>query len=134
MNYDPWELVFIQCKNCGYTSDDLEEFVKNKNKPAGREQECKVCCANRVKLIGQVTKKIIDAACNKPCFRCGNRYPAYVMDFHHLDPNMKDLSVSGMKTYRIDRVLSEIDKCIVVCANCHRVIHNEVGHEKQGSS
>lgn len=44
--------------------------------------------------------------------------------FHHLDPNQKDFGI-GSKGYTrsFDKVKKELDKCICVCANCHREIH-----------
>ena len=53
-------------------------------------------------------------------------YNKYIgaLGFHHLDPNQKDFSI-GSKGYTrsFDKVKKELDKCICVCANCHREIH-----------
>lgn len=58
----------------------------------------------------------------EPCTDCGVRYPEYVMDFHHLDPSGKDRSVMEMVKYAgWDRLLEEIEKCVLLCANCHRI-------------
>lgn len=58
------------------------------------------------------------------CCVCG--YDKYVgaLDFHHLDEKSKnfDLSTKGL-TRSWDRTKTEVDKCILVCANCHREIH-----------
>ena len=55
---------------------------------------------------------------NKPCADCGIKYPYYVMQFDHL--NDKEYSIASLVNYnnraKLDR---EIDKCEVVCANCH---------------
>ncbi len=58
------------------------------------------------------------------CEQCGeNRSPC--LDFHHTDPTTKDHGISdiarGRKSQK--RVLAEVAKCIVLCANCHRVLH-----------
>lgn len=58
------------------------------------------------------------------CIICGyDKYPG-ALDFHHTDPKQKDfgLSSSGI-TRSWARVKEELDKCILVCANCHREIH-----------
>ena len=57
------------------------------------------------------------------CEVCGeNRH--WVLDFHHKDPSEKEEGVSRLvRSAGIDRVLQEIDKCIVLCANCHRDLH-----------
>lgn len=58
---------------------------------------------------------------NAPCVDCGVRYPPYVMDFDHRDPNTKYRTVSQLLSHGSERrVVEEIDKCDLVCSNCHR--------------
>jgi hypothetical protein len=45
------------------------------------------------------------------------------MDFHHIDPNKKEYSISDLKTYSFDKLKVELDKCILVCRNCHGELH-----------
>lgn len=46
-------------------------------------------------------------------------------DFHHLNPKEKDFGLGDKtSTVKWDKVQTEIDKCILVCANCHRQIHS----------
>jgi len=57
------------------------------------------------------------------CLECGVYHPA-VLDFHHIDPEMKNGSVHTLlrsKSYK--KVLEEVEQCLVLCANCHRVYH-----------
>ena len=59
---------------------------------------------------------------NVPCTDCGKIYPWYVMDFDHVRGKKKfNLSVVGSKMYSLETIDKEIDKCDVVCANCHRI-------------
>jgi len=65
------------------------------------------------------------------CVKCGeNRIVC--LDFHHRDPNKKEFSVSGMLwTHSKKRILEEIAKCDILCANCHRIEHeNDNGTEE----
>lgn len=55
------------------------------------------------------------------CVICGETDPC-CLEFHHLDPTEKELQVSEQHN-NLGRVLKEINKCIVVCSNCHRKIH-----------
>ena len=61
----------------------------------------------------------------KGCQRCGVTNPV-VLEFHHVrgkkDKNLSDLA---MRCASIERIKTEVDKCEVVCANCHRIIHHE---------
>ena len=58
------------------------------------------------------------------CERCGEDRPA-ALDFHH--PDSKDIGVSQMVNhgYSKRRIREEIDRCVVLCANCHRTKHRE---------
>lgn len=60
---------------------------------------------------------------NLSCEKCGeDRY--WVLDFHHVDPKTKDFDVSVLvNKCSKNLLLKEIDKCIVLCANCHRDFH-----------
>jgi hypothetical protein len=59
---------------------------------------------------------------DQPCADCGVSFPPCVMDYHHIDPTTKKFSI-GRGSYRNSRklILEEISKCILVCANCHRL-------------
>lgn len=56
-----------------------------------------------------------------PCADCGNRYPAECMDFDHRDGEVKLLNIAMSPSISTARLLAEIEKCDIVCANCHRV-------------
>lgn len=64
---------------------------------------------------------------NKPCTDCGKQYPYYVMDFDHLDPTKKEKNVGRLtaRSFSLEKIQKEIDKCELVCSNCHRIrTHN----------
>ncbi len=61
------------------------------------------------------------------CARCGYNKCAEALDFHHTDPEKKDFSISSKGYTRSwKRVQEELDKCIMICANCHREVHAEL--------
>lgn len=58
------------------------------------------------------------------CQFCG--YSKYVgaIDFHHVDSTSKKFGLSMDQMYRSwETVKKELDKCVIVCANCHRELH-----------
>lgn len=58
------------------------------------------------------------------CSVCGKRYPIAVYDLHHRDPAAKEFALSNaIGNKNIDSLLAEAEKCDIVCANCHRVMH-----------
>lgn len=58
------------------------------------------------------------------CITCGYTRCQAALDFHHLDPTQKEFGISldGI-TRSWTRVQAELDKCVLVCSNCHREIH-----------
>ena len=66
------------------------------------------------------------------CTRCGyNKYQG-ALDFHHLDPKEKDFNPGHLKKYKFDdKIKKELDKCILVCSNCHREIHYEIKQKEK---
>jgi len=60
------------------------------------------------------------------CSKCGIK-DFRVLDFHHRDRERKDMEVSNMVRLRWskEKILEEMSKCDVLCANCHRIEHSE---------
>lgn len=60
------------------------------------------------------------------CCICGEQHTS-CLDFHHLDPTTKDFVISGAGSkVGMMRLIEEIQKCVVVCKNCHTKIHDGV--------
>lgn len=65
---------------------------------------------------------IIRTAKDKPCADCNIAFPYFVMDFDHVrDEKRFDISAAHKLGVTFADLLDEIEKCDVVCANCHRV-------------
>ncbi len=64
---------------------------------------------------------------NLKCEKCPEDHSA-CMDFHHEDPGKKEITIAKAIQHRWSRkrILKEIEKCIVLCANCHRKLHASV--------
>jgi hypothetical protein len=64
------------------------------------------------------------------CRQCGEADPA-CLDFHHRDPSHKIFSVAFLvaQGYSLERIMAEIEKCDLLCANCHRKL--EAGQRAQ---
>lgn len=59
------------------------------------------------------------------CEICGYKKSFRALEFHHKDPSKKDFTISG-KSWSFERLKIEVDKCILVCSNCHAEIHDEI--------
>lgn len=72
-------------------------------------------------------KQFVTELKSKPCARCKGTFPPAAMDFHHLDPETKEMNIGARyANLSMESLQKEIDKCILVCANCHRIIHQEL--------
>ncbi|OGL40555.1 MAG: hypothetical protein A3C43_01895 [Candidatus Schekmanbacteria bacterium RIFCSPHIGHO2_02_FULL_38_11] len=61
------------------------------------------------------------------CSRCGYSKCIEALEFHHLDSDGKDFGISNNGYTRSwSKIKKELDKCIVLCANCHREVHLKI--------
>lgn len=59
------------------------------------------------------------------CKRCNGKFHPSIYEFHHRDPELKDSELSKMLQLSWIRLAEELDKCDLLCANCHRLAHHE---------
>lgn len=67
------------------------------------------------------------------CLRCGYKKCLAGLDFHHPDPSTKDPKFHSKLHWSAERIKRELDKCWLVCKNCHAEIHYEINHGPQKS-
>ena len=112
------------CTKCGKELP-IEDFNWRSKKNGTRRSECKTCHTDFMKEVYENKKKTVsEIKKNLKCAKCGEERE-YCLDFHHIDPNEKENTIARMTSnnYRLDAVLNEIKKCIVLCSNCHREFH-----------
>ena len=128
------------CTTCGIEKP-LEEFPLRSDRPTVRLGTCRDCkrlyarahyAANidyyKEKAARHRTRQHVDNYCDliaylraHPCVDCGET-DVRVLQFDHVDPSLKSQDVSVMvRSCQWSRVLDEIEKCEVRCANCHRL-------------
>lgn len=64
-------------------------------------------------------KAIQDAKSNAVCADCKEDYPYWIMQFDHLNDKLFTIAQATVEGRSLDTVLKEIEKCDIVCANCH---------------
>jgi len=107
-----------RCGVCGET--DKAKFYGKKRKICGK-------CQNRYVIeSGRKKKKQAVAHKGNKCIKCGYNKCINALEFHHRDPFTKDKNWSRMRGWKWDRLVKELDKCDLLCANCHREIHDEI--------
>ena len=90
-------------------------YVKNKAKANQRRYA-------HQKRTRQNLRQLLILAKDVPCADCGERHPFWAMDFDHRDPSTKEINPSRISAegWSLKRTESELAKCDVVCALCHR--------------
>ena len=117
----------METKICTKCNQELpiNDFNWRDKKKGTRRSECKYCHTKYMKEMYETKRSIVsDIKSQMKCKKCGeNRY--YVLDFHHLNPSEKETTVARMvsNNYQLEKTLQEIEKCIVLCSNCHRECH-----------
>ncbi len=87
-----------------------------------RDQQLPLAIARRQRSYA-IKRKFIDEIKSQPCADCGKRFASCAMDFDHRDGQEKLANIAhmGVRNWSLEKIKSEIKKCDIVCANCHRV-------------
>jgi hypothetical protein len=87
---------------------------------------CKKCSVENVqKRRYKLKEKAVEYKGGK-CELCGYDKCIDALEFHHKNPDEKDFGISQKGiTRKWEQIKDELDKCICVCANCHREIHSK---------
>jgi hypothetical protein len=116
----PEKTIVSICTTHGETDFALENFgTKNER---FRCKKCRTEAVHRRRLL--VKDKAVKYKGGK-CSKCGYNKCNAALDFHHLDPNEKEIQIGSGNTIAWETLKKELDKCILVCSNCHREIHDE---------
>ena len=112
------------CKYCSKYYPELDFGVAGTiSGKTYRRLKCRHCFNNDKKLLRNKYRKFLQYYKEKRgCFKCGIK-DCRVLDFHHLRDKEFTIGYAAYNHLAFDRVKKEIEKCAVVCANCHRIIH-----------
>lgn len=115
-------VISRKCPRCNKVKS-LDEFYKRRGKD-GSSTYCKQCTSNQCLERQRRLKLLAVAYLGSCCKLCGYNKCIAALDFHHTDPSEKDFSISDNFKHRSFEVIRpELDKCILVCSNCHRELH-----------
>lgn len=86
-----------------------------------RERRAPLIKDRKARYRAEVSERIRDLKHMKPCGDCGERYPFFVMQYDHLGDKEANIADMTRLLWSWERIQAEIDKCELVCANCHAV-------------
>ncbi len=119
---------------------DIKDFAKNITHRDGVQTYCKQCKRQNDRDYYTRKHRIIRVRLNQnrlnikkwfrelksslTCTKCTENHPA-CLTFHHNDPTKKEHNISDMihRVWSRKKVLEEMEKCTVLCENCHRKLH-----------
>ena len=93
---------------------DKNYYNKNKKEIYKKKRE-------RVKRYKLEFTQLLGGKCSK----CGYNKCTAALDFHHNYENKEDNIARIIKDFSKQKALKEVKKCILLCANCHRELHNK---------
>ena len=114
-----------KCPKCKAIKE-RKEFYSIKGQKIKVGGFCKSCVlVNNTEKRKEVKRKCVEYLGGK-CSTCGYNKSLSALDFHHIDPEQKDKAYVTWKR-NFDKLKIELDKCILLCANCHRELHELMG-------
>ena len=106
-----------------------EWYHKNKEKAAEKNKAWRLANAEDVKEKQRERKRTNKlkaiAYLGGCCGHCSLVFHPSVYEFHHKDPETKIKDPSKMLNLSWEKIQQELDKCILLCANCHRFLHHK---------
>lgn len=112
-----------KCPKCNIVKTKDCFYIKQKG-TNNLSPYCKNCTAIQCKERTDKFKQDCVNYLGGKCKSCGYDKCIAALEFHHLDPSKKEFNISYTKWHKFDeRILNELNKCILLCANCHRELH-----------
>ena len=93
-----------------------------KNTKGHTKTNCNSCTTNTRRL--GLKQKCVDYKGGR-CERCGYDKCLRALSFHHVDKTNKDFGISGSHARSWEKIKQELDKCVLLCANCHMEEHEK---------
>jgi hypothetical protein len=124
---------YSKCKKCvdKYNTLTIHKYSEYYSKYRKENKE-KISVKTRAWYVKkkQLWIDIIKNSIDLKCIECGYDKSFAALDFHHIDPSTKDSSIQfnvllqrAPTPERVRIVFGELEKCVVLCSNCHRELH-----------
>lgn len=131
---DGSDATLMRCSSCRELKP-LDAFNRRSTASDGRRWNCRACnarwhadhraehntsiAARNRRLAADVNRKLFEYKLERGCADCGERDPT-VLEFDHVDGKTRAVSTMARHAATWSRILAELERCEVVCANCHR--------------
>ena len=122
-----------ECRYCGNYSPETDfGIAKTTERKVYRRRKCRYCYRRtKTRLRRKQRDFLKQYKKDKACIKCGvDDYR--VLDFHHIRDKKFAISEYYHHQFGLERLIKEIEKCIVICANCHRIEHSKARKRNSG--
>jgi len=107
------------CPKCNISKSRADFYKSTKS-----SSYCKSCIVISNKKRQKNTKQLAVDYKGGKCTSCGYNKCNAALEFHHINPNTKDKDYFNLRRGLTNDLKSELDKCVLLCANCHREHHS----------
>jgi predicted HNH restriction endonuclease len=110
------------CTKCSCLLTEETGFQR-KSRKSGYQSMCRSCFNEYT--TERWRKRKIEAVeyMGGKCKECGYNKYLGALEFHHLDPSTKEANWNKIRLWEWSKIKNELDKCVLLCANCHREAH-----------
>ena len=112
-----------KCSKCLLDKAESEYYAKGRKDSGKLHAECKVCFKRRMMQRFEEKSRAIVALKGGSCNLCGYDKCTAALEFHHIDPDQKEFQINKRWSMKNEAILKEIEKCVLLCSNCHREAH-----------
>jgi len=119
-----------RCPQCTLLKKN-SKFSPDKKQLTKLRSWCKLCMAARSVAIRAKRKTWVFSMTGQTCLGCGEDFPQYVFEFHHRVPNEKVFAIASGYSRSKKIILAELEKCDLLCANCHKHAHHLMEREEE---
>ena len=109
--------------NCG--EKDISKMM-NKGSQRKSKSLCKACHNRNTIERGKKNREEYIAYLGSSCSVCGYNKCHSALEFHHKNPKQKDPKFTSIRYWGLEKAKDELDKCILLCSNCHREEHERL--------
>lgn len=111
------------CTACYVDKSDEDFYYKGRKADNKKMAECKDCFnARNMQRYEEKARWLVEQK-GGGCCLCGYRECTSALEFHHVEPQHKDFQINKRWSMSKENLLKEIDKCVLLCSNCHRETH-----------
>lgn len=112
-----------QCTQCLTDKSESDYYFKGRKADGKLMSECKTCFNARNMVRLEETARWLTEQKGGACVLCGYNKCTAALEFHHVDPTQKEFQISKRWGSSRETLQKEIDKCVLLCSNCHKETH-----------